>query len=66
MQKSFPECHDLVCVASEFVPSYYTLQTEQSLSVLLLNYNVCIFHNGTKWEVQYKGIDLNGSVYVFK
>lgn len=30
MKKSFPECHGLVCVASEFVPSYYTLQAEEN------------------------------------
>lgn len=44
MQNSFPECHGLVCVASEFVPSYYILQAEEN-SQLLLNHDVPVCHN---------------------
>lgn len=43
MQNSFPECHGLVCVASEFVPSYYILQAEEN-SELLLNRDVPLCH----------------------
>jgi len=58
MKKSFPECHGLVCVTSEFVPSYYTLQTEEN-SLLLLNHAVPVCHIEASQSIQYQVMNLN-------
>lgn len=64
MKKSLPECHGLVCVASDFVPSYYTLQAEEEL----LSVEWCSVSYWSKLEdsVQSYGSELFRDVYVFK